>query len=156
MKSENPHSAVWCPGHSSFQVPSVMQWTSVLLAGSPGGTHATLVCFFLVFFCLFVFIFRGFKTSPLPPTLSHASVLLVPMALGIPVECREHDGEDSGSIITDEAHDVLIVPVIEGTLCHLVGRSGTQVWLLWAVPCHVLGSSAWARMGWEGLPGSGG
>lgn len=63
----------------------------------------------------------GSKTRAQP----HPRPLLVPVALGVPVECREHDGEDSGSIVTYQAHDVLIVPVIESTLCHLVGTDKT-------------------------------
>ena len=48
--------------------------------------------------------------------------LLVPVAFGVPIECRNHDGEDAGSIVADEAHDVLIVPVVEGALRHLARR----------------------------------
>lgn len=38
--------------------------------------------------------------------------LLVPMGLGVAVQGREHDGQDLGGIVADEAHDVLIIPVI--------------------------------------------
>lgn len=65
-----------------------------------------------------------------PIAQPHPRPLLVPVALGVPVECREHDGEDSGSIVAYQAHDVLIVPVIECTFCHLVGTGGTQWGLL--------------------------
>lgn len=61
-----------------------------------------------------------------PTTQPYPSHLLVPVALRVPVERGEHDGEDSGSIVTYQAHDVLIVPVIESTLCHLVGTGGAQ------------------------------
>lgn len=44
------------------------------------------------------------------------------MAFGVPIERRKHDGEDAGSVVTDQAHDVLIVPVVEGALCHLGGQ----------------------------------
>lgn len=39
-------------------------------------------------------------------------MLLVPVALGVFVESRKHDGENLGSIVTDQTHDVLIIPVI--------------------------------------------
>lgn len=60
---------------------------------------------------------------PHQPTLSG---LLVPVAFGVPIERRKHDREDTGSVVTDEAHDVLIVPVVEGALCHLSRRSAAQ------------------------------
>ena len=31
---------------------------------------------------------------------------LVPVVLAVPVEGREHDGEDGGGVVTDQAHDV--------------------------------------------------
>lgn len=48
------------------------------------------------------------------------SALLVPVFLAL-VECREHDGQDGGHIVTDEAEDVLIVPEVQSSLCHLEG-----------------------------------
>lgn len=45
--------------------------------------------------------------------------LLVPVTLGVLVECWEHDGEDFGCVITDQAHDVFIVPVVQRSLRHL-------------------------------------
>lgn len=56
----------------------------------------------------------------IPPSVL-PQCILVPVAFGVPVERRKHDGEDTGSIVTDQAHDVLIVPVVQGTLCHLAG-----------------------------------
>lgn len=44
---------------------------------------------------------------------------LVPMGLGVAVECREHDGQDPGSVVADQTHDVLIVPVVQSSLGHL-------------------------------------
>ena len=48
-----------------------------------------------------------------------AGVILVPVALGVLVESREHDGEDLGGVVTDQTHDVLVVPVVQRPLCHL-------------------------------------
>ena len=31
---------------------------------------------------------------------------LVPMVFAVPVECGEHDGEDGGGVVADQAHDV--------------------------------------------------
>lgn len=39
--------------------------------------------------------------------------VLVPVTLGVLVESGEHDRQDLGSVVTDQAHDVLIVPVIQ-------------------------------------------
>lgn len=44
---------------------------------------------------------------------------LVPVGLGVAVEGWEHDGQDLSSVVTDQAHDVLIVPVVQSSLCHL-------------------------------------
>ena len=41
------------------------------------------------------------------------------MGLGVAVERWEHDGQDLGGVVTDQAHDVLIVPVMQSSLCHL-------------------------------------
>lgn len=43
---------------------------------------------------------------------SKTADLLVPVTFGVLVKCREHYREDSGSIITDQTHDVFIVPII--------------------------------------------
>ena len=76
---------------------------------------------------------------------------LVPMVFAVPVECGEHDGEDGGGVVADQAHDVpggdtklfsvalqgqlllllwilieanlLVVPVIECPFCHLEMRT---------------------------------
>ncbi len=44
---------------------------------------------------------------------------LVPVGLGVAVQRWEHDGQDLGGVVTDQAHDVLIVPVIQSSFCHL-------------------------------------
>ena len=46
-------------------------------------------------------------------------VLLVPVALGVLVEGGEHDGEDLSGVVADQTHDVLVIPVIQSSLCHL-------------------------------------
>lgn len=45
--------------------------------------------------------------------------LLVPVTLGVLVECWKHDREDFGCIIADQAHDIFIVPIVQCSLCHL-------------------------------------
>lgn len=47
---------------------------------------------------------------------------LVPVGLGITVQRREHDGQDLGGVVADQAHDVLIVPVVQSSLCHLTAQ----------------------------------
>lgn len=54
-----------------------------------------------------------------------AACLLIPVGLGIAVQGWEHDGQDLGRIVTDEAHNVLIIPVIQRSLCHLEDRKCT-------------------------------
>jgi hypothetical protein len=49
---------------------------------------------------------------------------LRPLALLVPVfflQCErgEKEGEDGSDVLTDQAHYVLIVEVVESTLCHL-------------------------------------
>lgn len=44
---------------------------------------------------------------------------LIPVGLGVAVEGREHDGQDLGGVVTDQTHDVLIVPVVKSSFCHL-------------------------------------
>lgn len=44
---------------------------------------------------------------------------LVPVGLGVAVEGWEHDGQYLGGVVTDQAHDVLIVPVVQSSFCHL-------------------------------------
>lgn len=81
--------------------------------------------------------------------------LLVPVALGVPVERRKHDGEHTGSVVTDEAHDVLVVPVVEGSLCHLARRNGVQrAPLRLSRPAPPCLHSVWETG--SGLPGNGG
>lgn len=45
--------------------------------------------------------------------------ILVPVALGVLVESRKHDGEDLSGIVADQAHDVLVVPVIQRSFSNL-------------------------------------
>lgn len=97
------------------QGPINVQWTPTPLAEEPDKTAGPLV------------LPHPHRFQNQSPTVQpHPRPLLVPVALGVPVERREHDGQDSGSIVADQAHDVLIVPVIECTFCHLVGTGGTQ------------------------------
>lgn len=49
----------------------------------------------------------------------HAGSLLVPVTFGVLIKSREHDGEDFGSIVTDQTHDIFIVPVIQCPLSNL-------------------------------------
>ena len=44
---------------------------------------------------------------------------LVPVGLGVAVQRGEHDGQDPGRVVADQAHDVLVVPVVQRPLCHL-------------------------------------
>lgn len=67
-------------------------------------------------------------------THHHPSSLLVPVALRVPVERGEHDGEDPGSVVTYQAHDVLVVPVIESALRHLVGTVGLRGGMQFTMP----------------------
>lgn len=48
------------------------------------------------------------------------------MGLGVAVQGRKHDGQDLCCIVADQAHDVLVVPVIQRSLCHLED-GGTRV-----------------------------
>lgn len=49
---------------------------------------------------------------------------LVPVVFTVPVEGWEHDGKDGGRVVTDQTHNVLIVPVVEGSLRHLEVGTG--------------------------------
>ena len=67
---------------------------------------------------------------------------LVPVVLAVPVEGREHDGQDGGGVVTDQAHNVpedgvvteevmfliehnlLIVPVVKSSLRNLKMGAG--------------------------------
>ena len=66
---------------------------------------------------------------------------LVPMIFAVPVKSREHDRKDGGGVVADEAHDIpgrnicdlsvqlrilinlLIIPVVKSSLCHLNNSS---------------------------------
>lgn len=41
------------------------------------------------------------------------------MLFGDPVETSEHDRQDDARVFLNQTHDVLIVPVVQGSLCHL-------------------------------------
>ena len=43
----------------------------------------------------------------------------VPVLFGDPVEAGEHDGQDDAGVLLDQTHDVLVVPVVESSLCNL-------------------------------------
>lgn len=45
--------------------------------------------------------------------------LLVPVGLGVAVQGWEHDGQNLGCVVTDQTHDVLIIPVVQRSLRHL-------------------------------------
>ncbi len=47
------------------------------------------------------------------------SVLLVPVGLGVAVQSREHNRQNLCCVVADQAHDVLVVPVVQSSLCHL-------------------------------------
>lgn len=43
----------------------------------------------------------------------------VPVLFGDPVEAGKHDGQDDAGVLLDQAHDVLVVPVVQSSLCNL-------------------------------------
>ena len=45
--------------------------------------------------------------------------LLVPMSFWVLIQCRKHYGQNCAYIVTDQTHDVFIVPIIQSPLCHL-------------------------------------
>lgn len=59
-------------------------------------------------------IFKGLSTSK-----TNSVAVLVPVTLGVLVESGEHDGQDLSSVVTDQAHDVLVVPVIQCSFSNL-------------------------------------
>ena len=46
------------------------------------------------------------------------------MGLGVAKERRKNDGEESLTVVTDETHDMVIVPVVESSLSNLGGEGG--------------------------------
>ena len=48
------------------------------------------------------------------------------MGLGVAKERRENDGEESLTVVTDEAHDIVIAPVVESSLSDLGGEGGRR------------------------------
>lgn len=49
----------------------------------------------------------------------------VPVLFGDPVQAGEHDGQDDAGVLLDQTHNVLVVPVVESSLCNL-GRKYTH------------------------------
>jgi hypothetical protein len=49
------------------------------------------------------------------------------MRLGVLVERREHDGQYDFGVVTDEGHDVLVVPVIQRSLRDLLTYFTTTI-----------------------------
>lgn len=47
------------------------------------------------------------------------SSLLVPVGFRVAIQSREHDGQNLRCIVADQTHDVLIVPIVQSSLCHL-------------------------------------
>ena len=45
----------------------------------------------------------------------------------LPVECWEHYGHDDLVVLLYEGHDILIVPEVESSLCHLNNPSKNAV-----------------------------
>jgi hypothetical protein len=43
----------------------------------------------------------------------------IPVRLGVLVERREDDGEDDGDVVSHEVDDILVVPIVQRTLCDL-------------------------------------
>ena len=43
----------------------------------------------------------------------------IPMAFGVLVEWREHDGQDDIDVVANEVAEVLVVPEVEGAFRHL-------------------------------------
>lgn len=41
------------------------------------------------------------------------------MCLGVLEQCGEDDGEQHLGVVADEAHDVVVAPVVQCSLCHL-------------------------------------
>ena len=54
-------------------------------------------------------IFKGFSTVN----------GLVPMRLAVLIQRGKHDRQDDRGIVADQGHNVLIVPVVQGTFCDL-------------------------------------
>lgn len=49
----------------------------------------------------------------------------VPVLFGDPVQAGEHDGQDDAGVLLDQTHYVLVVPVVQSSLCHLGWRTQT-------------------------------
>ena len=45
------------------------------------------------------------------------------MGLGVAEEGREDDGEERLTVVVDEAHNIVIAPVVQGSFCHLESQS---------------------------------
>ena len=51
---------------------------------------------------------------------------LVPVVLGVPVQRWEHERQHGGGVIADQAHDVLVVPEVQGALRDLYTNKRTK------------------------------
>ena len=61
--------------------------------------------------------------SPLVP---HSRV---PVLFGDPVQAGKHDWQDDAGVLLDQAHDVLVVPVVQRSLCNLTHPHTTVICL---------------------------
>ena len=59
------------------------------------------------------------------------------------VESWEHNWQNNGDIITEETEDVLIVPVVKRSLCHLEVRTGNTLGQLPKQGNHDFGEFSW-------------
>lgn len=48
--------------------------------------------------------------------------LLVPMAFGVLIKSRKHDGKNFGSVVTYQTHDILVVPIIQCSFRNLMHK----------------------------------
>ena len=48
---------------------------------------------------------------------------LVPVCLGVFVECREDDGEESLTVVSNQTHNIVITPVVQRALCNLEDKT---------------------------------
>ena len=51
--------------------------------------------------------------------LNNSRLLLVPVGFRVAVQSREHNGQNLCCVVADQTHDVLVVPVVQSSLCHL-------------------------------------
>ena len=65
-----------------------------------------------------------YQTCISVPWVQHTQVVyspnsLVPVGLGVLVECRDDDGKEALAVVPNQTHDVVIAPVVECTLRNL-------------------------------------